>query len=112
MKKAKEHANELVIAYSDSVMNNDFDIFRKKLSLVWAEIIINEVKELQTARNIKLDTALIPIFKDQRQKYWSVCKIVNTLKKSDLLSISDFDEVVKSIYPNIYDWYVSNVLNS
>jgi hypothetical protein len=109
MKKAKEHANELVVAYSNAVMNENFGIFKNKLSLVWAELVINEVKELEKARNIKLDTALVPIFKDQRQKYWSICKIVNTVK-ADLLSISDFDEVVKAIYPNIYEWYVKAVL--
>lgn len=109
MKKAKEHANELVVAYSDAIMNENWKMFTGKLSDVFVEVAINEVKELRKARNIKLDTGLIPIFKDQRAKYDSICRIVNTVK-ADLLSITDFDEVIKEIYPNIYDWYISQVL--
>jgi hypothetical protein len=109
MKKAKEHANELVVSYSDAVKNNNWDIFKTKISDVFYEVAVTEVKELQKARNIKLDTGLIPIFKDQRAKYGSICRIVNTVK-ADLLSITDFDEVIKEIHPNIYDWYVSQVL--
>ena len=109
MKKAKEHASELVVSYSDAVMNNNWDIFKTKISDVFYEVAVNEVKELQKARNIKLDTGLIPIFKDQRKKYGSICQIVNTVK-ADLLSITDFDNVIKEIHPNIYGWYAENVL--
>ena len=109
MKKAKEHANELVVAYSDAIMNENWKMFTQKLSDVFKEVAINEVKELQKARNIKLDTGLIPIFKDQRKKYSSICQIVNTVKEG-LLSISDFDAVIKEIHPNIYEWYAENVL--
>jgi len=109
MKKAKEHANELIVAYSDAIMNEHWKTFTEKLSDVFKEVAINEVKELQKARNIKFDSGLVPIFKDQRKKYGSICRIVNTVK-AGLLSITDFDDVIKEIYPNIYDWYVSQVL--
>ena len=109
MKKAKEHANELVVAYSAAIMNENWKLFTQKLSDVFLEVAVNEVKELQKARNIKMDSGLVPIFKDQRAKYGSICRIVNTVK-ADLLSITDFDEVIKVIHPNIYDWYVSAVL--
>ena len=109
MKKAKEHANELVVAYSAAFMNENLEMFTEKLSDVFKEVAINEVKELQKARNIKLDSGLIPIFKDQRKKYGSICQIVNTVKEG-LLSITDFDEVIKEIHPNIYGWYAENVL--
>jgi len=28
----------------------------------------------------------------------------------EVLSISDFDEVIKEIHPSIYEWYVKNVV--
>ena len=109
MKKAKEHANELVVAYSDAIMKKDWSLFTKKISDVFYQVAVFEVKELQIARNIKNDNALIPIFKDQRKKYGSICNIVNVVK-ADLLSITDFDEVIKEVHPKIFDWYVSDVL--
>jgi hypothetical protein len=109
MKRAKEHANELIVAYSDAIMNGNRKIFTDKLSDVLEEVAINELKELQKQRNISLDTGLIPLFKEQRNKYASICKIVNSVDEG-LLSISDFDDVIKLIYPDIYEWYVENVL--
>ena len=72
-------------------------------------VAVSEVQELRKMRNISTDKGLIQIFKEQRQKYGSICKIVNGVK-ADLLSITDFDEVIKEIHPSIYDWYVSEVL--
>lgn len=66
MKKAKEHANELVVAYSDAIMNEHWKTFTEKLSDVFKEVAINEVKELQNARNIKLDSGFSSIFKTKR----------------------------------------------
>jgi hypothetical protein len=109
MKKAKEHASELLVAYSDAVMQENWHLFTKKISDVFMEVAVNEVKELRKMRNVSTDNGMIPIFKEQRQKYGSICKIINGVKP-DLLSITDFDELIKEIYPSIYDWYVSVVL--
>ena len=109
MKKAKEHASELLVAYTDAVMQEDWQLFTNKMSDVFMAVAVSEVQELRKMRNVSTDNGLIPIFKEQRQKYGSICKIVNGVK-SDLLSITDFDEVIKEIHPSIYDWYVSAVL--
>ena len=109
MKKAKEYANEIVVAYGDFVMGGDEKIFSRKMSDVFISIAVNEVQELRQIRKVSTDNGLIPIFKEQRQKYSVVCKVVNTVK-SNLLSVTDFDEVIKELYPSIYEWYVSNVV--
>lgn len=109
MRKAKEIANELCVVYADAIMQDEWKLFTKKLSDVFMEVAVSDVKDLRKMRNISTDNGLIPIFKEQRQKYGSICKVVNTVK-SDLLSITDFDEVIKEVHPNIYDWYVSQVV--
>jgi hypothetical protein len=109
MKKAKEHASELLVVYADAVMQENWQLFTNKMSDVFMAISVSEVQELRKMRNVSTDNGLIPIFKEQRQKYGSICKIVNCVI-SDLLSITDFDEVIKEIHPNIYDWYVKEVL--
>ena len=109
MKKSKEHASELLVVYADAIMQENWKLFTQKLADVFREVAINEVHEMRKARNISTDNGLIPIYKDQRLKYGSICKIVNGVK-ADLLSITDFDEVIKEVHPKIYDWYVSAVL--
>lgn len=109
MKKAKEHASELLVTYADAIIQDNWKLFTEKLSNTFMEVVINEVQELRKNRNVSTDKGLIPIFKEQRQKYASICKIVNGVK-ADLLSITDFDEVIKEAIPSIYDWYVSEVL--
>lgn len=111
MKKAKEHASELLVVYADAVMQNNWKLFTEKLSDVFRSVAVNEVSELRSMRNVSTDNGLIPIFKEQRQKYGSICKIVNGVK-AELLSITDFDEVIKELYPPIYDWYVSEVVTN
>ena len=73
------------------------------------EKIMSIIKRKEDQSLEKMDNGLIPIFKEQRQKYNAICKVVNTVK-SDLLSITDFDEVIKEVHPSIYEWYVSNVV--
>lgn len=109
MRKSKEIANEICVVYADAIMQDNWKLFTKKISDVFLEVAVNEVQELRKMRNVSTDSGLIPIFKEQRQKYNSICKVVNTVK-SDLLSVTDFDEVIKEIHPSIYDWYVSNVV--
>ena len=109
MRKSKEIASELLVVYADAVMQENLQLFTKKISDIFMEIAVNEVLELRKMRNISTDKGLIPVFKEQRQKYGSICKIVNGVK-GDLLSITDFDEVIKEIYPSIYEWYISNVI--
>lgn len=109
IKKAKEHASELVLVYADAVMQENWQLFANKLSDVFMAVAVNEVKELMEMRNVSTDNGMKSIFKEQRQKYGSICKIVNGVK-SDLLSITDFDEVIKEIHPSMYNWYMSDVL--
>ena len=109
MKKSKEHASELLVVYADAIMQENWKLFTEKLSNVFLEVAVNEVQEMRKARSISTDNGLIPIYKDQRLKYASICKIINVVKP-DLLSITDFDEVIKEVHPKIYDWYVSTVL--
>ena len=107
--KAKEHAGELLVAYADAIMQDDWQLFTKKLSDIFYAVAVDEISELRKMRNVSTDNGLIPIFKEQRQKYGTICKIVNGVKPN-LLSITDFDEVIKEIHPSIYDWYLSAVL--
>lgn len=109
MKKAKEYSNELLVVYADAVMQNNWKLFTDKLADVFLAIGVTEIKELRTIRNIKTDNGLIPIFKEQRQKYGAICKIVNSVH-FQLLKITDFDELIKEIYPSVYGWYMQNVL--
>lgn len=109
MKKAKEHANEILVVYSDAVAKENQQLFTKKMSDVFMAVAVTELKELCKMRNVSTDNGLIQVFKEQRQKYGSICKIVNSVKPN-LLSITDFDEVIKKVHPSIYDWYVSAVL--
>jgi hypothetical protein len=111
MKRAKEHANELLVVYADALMEEKWQLFTKKLSDVFMALAVSEVEELRKMRNVSTDNGLIPIFKEQRKKYGLICKIVNEVK-NNLLSTTYFDEVIKEIYPSIYDWYVSSVLGN
>lgn len=109
MKTGKEHALELLVIYADAVMLKNWKLFTEKLSSVFFEVAVHEVHELRKMRSVSTDNGLIPIYKEQRQKYGTICKIVNGVK-ADLLSITDFDEVIKEVHPSIYEWYVSAVL--
>ena len=110
MKKAKEHASELLVVYADATMQGDWKLFTNKLAEVWMEVAVKEIQELRKMRNVSTDNGLIPIFKEQRQKYGSICKIVNEVKP-DLLSLSDFDEIIHEVHPSIYEWYSTNILS-
>jgi hypothetical protein len=107
--KAKEYAKEILVVYADAIMLNKWQLFTVKLSEVFMSIGVTEVKELQKARNVSTDKGLIPIFKQQREKYGTICKIVNQVNPN-LLNIKDFDELIKEIHPSIFDWYKSNVI--
>jgi len=109
MKKAKEHASELLAVYAEAIRQENWALFTEKVTDVFWEVVLNEVKEMQKARNISLDTGLIPIYKSQREKYGVICKIVNGAH-ANLLAITDFDEVVEAIHPKIYEWYASAIL--
>ncbi len=109
MRKSKEIANEICVVYADAIMQKNLQLLTKKLSDVFREVAIKDVQELRKMRNVKTDNGFIAIFKEQRQKYNAICKVVNTVK-SDLLSVTDFDEVIKEIHPNIHEWYASNVI--
>lgn len=109
MKKAQEYASEMLVVYADCLMSKDWDPLRKKISEVLVNVAVREVTELRRMRNVSKDSALIPIFKDQRKKYQSICTTVNKVHDS-LLNVTDFDKTVEAIHPTIYDWYVSNVL--
>jgi hypothetical protein len=109
MRKSKEIANEICVVYADAIMQENWQLFTKKLSDVFMEVAVKDVQELRQMRNVKTDNLLISIFKEQRQKYNAICKVVNTVK-SDLLSVTDFDEVIKEVHPSIYQWYFSNVV--
>ena len=111
MKKAKEHADELITAYSEAIKNEKPELFIRQLTNVLNAVAVLEIKELIKARNVKYDSGLIAIYKDQRKKYRSISQIVNTVK-SDLLSITDFDKGIKKLYPSMYDWYVNNILTA
>lgn len=109
MRKSKEIANEICVFYADAKMQNDWQLFTKKLSEVFMELAVKDIQELRQLRNVKTDNGLISIFREQRQKYGAICKIVNTVK-GDLLFIGDFDNVIKEVHPSIYEWYVRNVV--
>lgn len=109
MRKSKEIANEICVVYADAIIQENRQLFTKKISDVFTEVAVKDVQELCQMHNVKTDNGLIPIFKEQRQKYNTICKVVNTVK-SDLLSVTDFDEVIKEVYPSIYEWYISNVV--
>lgn len=110
MKKAKEHAEAIITAFKQSNKEN-VNPFTEKMTEVFMDVAGNEIVELRKARNIKVDSGLIPIFKDQRKKFGSIVTIVNETT-SDLLHITDFDGVIEELYPNIYDWYKKEVLNN
>lgn len=111
MRTSKQIANELLVHYADAIMLKDKEIFNKKLSSVFEEVVIKDVEELRKLRNVQYDAGLVGVFKDQRQKYASICVAFNKGIKSDLLKVTDFDEVVKEIYPSVYEWYCENVLD-
>lgn len=110
MRKSKEIANELCVVYADAIMQSNWSLFTSKLSEVFKEVAVDDVKALRIARNVTQDSGLVPIFKEQRQKYMSICKVVNQVKPQ-LLNVTDFDEVIKEIHPSIYGWYLENVVN-
>jgi hypothetical protein len=109
MQKASLYSSQILVSYADAIMLNDDKLFTNKMNDVFIKIAVDEVQELRQLRNIKTDAGLVPIFKEQRQKYLSICNKVNIVKK-DLLQVTDFDEVIKEVYPSVYDWYVANVV--
>jgi len=117
MKKAKEHASELLAVYAEAIRRDNWELFTEKVTDVFREVAVNEVQEMQKARNISLDTGtaynmrtiLMPIYKSQRVKYSVICKIVNGAHANSL-AVEDFDKVVKAVHPKIYDWYASDIL--
>jgi hypothetical protein len=103
MKKSKDYAKEIIAQYDICIKKGNYSDFKTLMANVWYELTYKDVNELIIARNVKLDSGLIAILKDQRNKYKSICNIVNF--HHDLLSVSDFDDVIRLSYPNIYDWY-------
>jgi len=109
MKKAKEHASELLAVYAEAIRRDNWGLFTEKLKAVSREVAIDEVQEMRKARTISLDTGtvynlltiLIPIYKSQRAKYGVICKIVNGAHANSM-AIKDFDEVVKAVNPKLY----------
>ncbi len=90
-------------------MIDDHHLFARKAADVFMEVAVNDVNEMKEQRKVSTDRGLIPIFKEQRRKYGAICREVNKVRDG-LLSITDFDEVIKEIHPSIYGWYVVNVI--
>jgi hypothetical protein len=109
MKNAHQYASEILVLYADFIIINDATLLKQKLNEVFCSMIVNEIAELRKVRNISSDNAIIPVFKEQRKKFAAICKIVNAIKP-DFLAVTDFDMAVEEIYPNIYEWYKSNIL--
>jgi len=117
MKKAKEHASELLAVYAEAIRQENWGIFTEKLTAVLHEVAINEVQEMRKARNLSQDTGtvynlltiLMPIYKSQRVKYSVICKIVNGAHANSLAN-EDFDEVVEAAHPKLFEWYASAIL--
>jgi len=109
MKKARQYASEILVAYTDTIFLKNIEIFKKKMAEVLKSITINEIEELIKTRNVTTDNGLLSILKEQRQKYKSICNIVD-IAKQGLLLVTDFDSVIEKIYPSIYEWYCKYVL--
>ncbi len=110
MKKAKYYAGEIIAAISNTKSTNNTKILSSKLAEVFIELTVNELEELRIARNIKTDDGILAVFKEQRKKYLAICKRVNKVSKITL-PVSDFDDLIKAIYPTIYNWYEKNIIN-
>jgi len=109
MKKAKDFAKEIIDSFVNAQKANDSHLLTQKLTEVFLELTRNEITELKVMRHIKTDSGLIPVFKEQRQKYNSICKHVNAIH-DNLLDLNLFDELIGLTYPNIFEWYKANVL--
>ena len=109
MKKAKDYVKEITDCYNESIKSGSDNVFIGKMQEVFMSIAFTEVKEMKELRGVKTDNGIKPIFKEQRNKYISICREVNKVAKCNLLVDKDFDNVIQELYPNIYDWYLSNV---
>lgn len=112
MKKSKQYASEILISVADSIGDENKSHFINKITDVLVELVFTELEYLRKQRNVKTDSGIIAIFKEQRNKFIAICKIVNKVK-NNLLTVEDFDLAVKKIYTeNIYEFYEKNVINS
>ena len=53
MRKSKEIANEICVVYADAIMQENWQLFTKKLSDVFMEVAVKDVQELRQMRNVK-----------------------------------------------------------
>ncbi len=111
MKKGKEYSDEILKSLNESLLNDDMMIFVYKLNEVFKNLLIHEIDEIKKLRNVQYDNGLIAIFKEQRKKYETIVKHVEKQFPNFML-ITDFDDAVKTYYPEIYGWYVENVIES
>lgn len=96
-------------AHAQNIIDNLIDI--KVVSNVLTKVLSAEVTQLRKARNIKLDSGLIPIYRDQRNKWSSICKIVNKHYDKEYLDTQMFDDGFVELYPSLSSWYTKSVLN-
>jgi hypothetical protein len=68
-----------------------------------------EVDTLRKARNIKVDTGLIGIFKDLDKKYQTFAMIVNSHYNHNAIKPYFFRIWLKTVYPGAYDYYLASV---
>ena len=68
-----------------------------------------EIDTLRKARNIKVDTGLIGIFKDLDRKYQTFAMIVNTHYNYNAIKPYFFRIWLQTVYPEAYIYYLASV---
>ena len=105
MKTAEEYSISLIIAYQKSIAAKNESFLKDELVKTYISLLRHELKELIEIRHIKKGTAMIAILKEQRNKFASICKKCNAVMGDGAILVEYFDEAVKQLYPDIFEFY-------
>lgn len=106
--KAKEIAKELVVAFSAMKISGDEESFKVKYAECLGLIVHKELYQKKDIRNVSTDDGMLSIIKEQRNRWRSVCFHANKLT-GDFFRVEAFDECFQLVFPEISEWYQSNI---
>ncbi len=104
-------AKDIAAEFIESVPNTEEEEQMQKALLSLMNTFIEDFKNLQVARNIQLDRALIPLCKEMDQKWNSVRSKLYKSYGIHVIIPYGFREILKDQVPQVYRYYMQNLNN-
>lgn len=102
--KAKEIVAKVTMAYSQSVISEDMDIYFHAVSECLKKVLVDDLRKLKDVRNISTNTGIMAAIGELRNKWKSAVLQVNKIHVH-LLDMGQFDIAFKEFYPEVYPYY-------